>query len=90
MAGSPQFKIYTAAKEYVAACKHASDAVMLAAAYGAGAKIKYGHSMVVWTEGSEEASAAESYDAATYTILQRIHAKNVRSMERLDAWRAQQ
>jgi hypothetical protein len=72
MAGSPQWKVYNDSGEYVAACKHAEDAAALVANYGSGAKIKHGHSLVVWHEGHEAESAGESYDACRIVMLNRL------------------
>lgn len=72
MAGSPSFKVYNRNKEYIAACKYAEDAAAVVALYGDGATIKYQHSWLVWTEGSEIAEAATSYDFVAQTIWNRI------------------
>ncbi len=71
MAAAPPFKVYTAAGEYVAACKYASDAVAICAISGSGT-VRHGHKHIVWREGSEEISASESYDQAADIILSRI------------------
>lgn len=63
MSGTPRFKIYNAAGEYVAACRDGEDAAMMVAHLGDGARVKlYGR--IVWREGSEDFSAGESCDAA--------------------------
>lgn len=62
MAASPAWKVYNSAGEYIAACKHLEDAACLVAFNGDGATIRSGHSRVVWREGAETQSAAESYD----------------------------
>ena len=76
MANSPQLKVYNPAGEYVAACKHGEDAACLAALYGDGATIRYGHnkSGIVWNEGSESFPAGESYDGVAALVAERIEA----------------
>jgi hypothetical protein len=73
MAGTPRFKIYTPDGEYVAACKYAEESACLVAMMGDGATIRDGHSKkdIVWTEGREEQSAAESYDHVAAAIAAR-------------------
>lgn len=75
MARSPEFKIYNR-NEYVAACKYAEDAAALVAILGDGAKIKYGHSLVVWREGKEGINTGDNYDKAAAIMWTRIHAVN--------------
>ena len=70
MAGSPRFKVYDAAGNYVGCVKHPSDAAMLVASYGEGATIRDGHRTVVWLEGAD-GLAAESYDAVAETVFAR-------------------
>lgn len=60
--------------EYVACCKYPEDAAALVALMGEGAKVKYGHNLVVWIEGAESHSAAESYDLTAATMQQRKYA----------------
>jgi hypothetical protein len=71
MAAAPQFKIYKADGEYVAACKYAEDAAALVAVLGTGTTIRLGHRFVVWTEGAEAIPAGESYDTVAATIAER-------------------
>lgn len=71
MAASPRFKVYNPDGKYVAACKHAEDAAVLAAFYGAGATIRPGHGSPLWVEGSESQDACESYDFVAQTIADR-------------------
>ena len=69
MAASPQWKVYDSSGRYQAACKELEAAACLVAGiYGNGATIRYGHQLVVWTEGSESMSAAESYDNVAATV----------------------
>ncbi len=67
MAASPEWKVYRAVassgSEYVASCKYAEDAAALVAVLGDGATIRYRHKLIVWTEGEENVSAGDSYDA---------------------------
>lgn len=79
MAGTPQWKVYRD-KEYVAACKYPEDAAILVSA--AGGVVKHGHSLVVWTEGSEDFSAGESYDNAATVMADRLNAYQAASFER--------
>ena len=63
MAASPKFKVYRGA-EYIAAIKYGEDAAAFVAIIGDGATVRLGHNFVLWTEGQEHISAAESYDEA--------------------------
>lgn len=72
MAGSPKLKVYNPSGEYVASCKYGEDAAMIAGGYGEGATIRYGHSLIVWREGSETEMASESYDTCADTMAERI------------------
>lgn len=74
MASSPQLKIFNPAGDYIGCMKHYEDAAMVVAAYGDGAQVRYGHSKkyTVWTEGSEELSAAASYDGAGAIMADRV------------------
>lgn len=69
MAGSPKYKVYRDGK-YVAACKFAEDAAALIAVSDCG-EVRFGHSTVLWSEGSEEFSAGESYDRTAEVIQDR-------------------
>lgn len=70
---TPQFKVYRN-KEYIAACRYAEDAAALVSL--AGGEIRWGHSAVVWREGSEAFSAGQSYDGAANIMHNRINDKN--------------
>lgn len=76
MAGSPELKIFNPQGEYIGCVKYGEDAACLVSSYGDGATVRYGHSkkMTVWTQGSEEFSAGESYDRCRDVILARIKA----------------
>lgn len=77
MAKSPEFKVFTAAGEYVASCHYAEDAACLIALRGGGT-IRRGHSKrdIVWTEGAEDQPASESYDHVAEVIAQRKTRRN--------------
>lgn len=72
MAASPRYKIYNPSGEYVAACKYLEDSAAMVSFLGSGAQVKDGHSKVIWTEGSEEILAGESYDVAASTMSERV------------------
>ena len=76
MAGAPRYKVYSAAGIYVAACKFAEDAAAVVASYEGGT-IRDGHRTVVWHEGQETESAANSYDAVAQAIHSRLGVRNV-------------
>ncbi len=80
MAASPNYKVYSASKEYMAACKEIEGAAALVSFYGAGATIRSGHSFIVWTEGiNHDGDAGESYDHVANIAQQRIRQRNLRS-----------
>lgn len=68
MAASPRYKVYRNG-EYIGCAKYAEDA---AALVGVGGDIiKVDHRHIVWREGAEAFSAADSYDEAAAVIFQR-------------------
>lgn len=71
MAGSPEFKVYNTKHAYVASCKHAEDAAMLAGNYGDGATVKLNHREILWEEGKEDQPAGESWDHAAGVMWDR-------------------
>lgn len=71
MGKSPQWKVYSVVREYVAATRYPEDAAALASVNGRGTEVRYGHKMVVWREGSEDFSAGESYDRAAEVMVAR-------------------
>ena len=71
MASSPRLKVYRG-DEYVASVKYAEDAAAIIASGGEDMTIRDGHKHVVWTEGQEAQSAAESYDFVALTIYGRM------------------
>ena len=62
---APRWKCYFQS-EYVAACKYPEDAAILMAAWGKGCEVRFGinHKLVLWREGLEDFSAAETGRAA--------------------------
>ena len=68
MAASPQFKIYREG-EYVASVKYLEDAAAIVSV--SGGVVKYQHKYTIWTEGSEEFSAGDSFDAAAEIMRER-------------------
>ena len=85
MAASPDYKVYQA-KEYRAACKYTEDAAALVAFLGEGTEIRWGHNVIVWTEGSESQPASESYDHVTEVVAGRVAAH----IRRLDVKRTEE
>jgi hypothetical protein len=68
---TPDFKVYSAGGEYVAACKYAEEAAALVALRGEGATVRVRHRWTVWTEGREAIPAGESYDLAAECMVAR-------------------
>ena len=85
MAGSPQYKVFSAAGTYVAGCKFAEDAALLAHVHGKGSTVKWHHGKVVWREGSEEVDAGESVDHAAKIITWRVADIHSAHMEKITA-----
>jgi len=75
--------------EFGASTKYAEDAAAIVALWGAGATVKWDHRLVVWTEGKEEISAAESYDRATAIMMARRAKYEREAEERRQAQLAQ-
>ena len=73
MAGSPNWKVYDEAGNYIAATKDPIHAVMLASCLMDGVTVRYGHARrdIVWTEGAEAPDAVNSYDRAAEIISER-------------------
>ena len=77
MAASPEYKLFTnrsyaGRPEYVASCKYLEDAAALVAFLGEGSTIRWGHSVVLWTEGREDFPAGESYDRVRDVCAKRM------------------
>ena len=70
MAASPRWKVYDYDGTYQAACKDLAAAACLVSFYGERATIRDGHTLTVWTEGTD-GTAAESYDLTISTIFNR-------------------
>ncbi len=78
MAASPRFKVYDADGEYVASFKYLEHAACLVAGIGgAGTTIRDRHATILWTEGSEEFPAAESYDGVAQVAWARLNDPNL-------------
>ena len=71
MAATPVWKIYNEDAEYVAACTYPEDAAALVSITGG--TVRYDHRRTVWTEGSEEFSACQSYDGAASIMRDRLN-----------------
>ena len=71
MAASPQFKVYTSDREYIASVKYPDDAAVIIDKHGDGTTLRNGHTTVVWCEGTEIIQAMESYDIFTSIVLAR-------------------
>lgn len=67
-------KVYGPAGDYRASCVHEDDAAVLCAVLGNGSEARNGHAKknVIWREGFEAVSAAESYDVAANTMRDRM------------------
>lgn len=77
MAGSPPYKIFRDG-EYIASVKYLEDAAALIGVCDSGV-VKFGHSKIIWTEGSEDFEAGASYDRAAEVMrsrVQEIHEKS--------------
>jgi hypothetical protein len=73
MAASPRYKIYFH-NTYEGSTKDPDRAAMLVACLGEGSDVRDGHRKkdIIWREGSEAFSAAESYDGAADVMTERI------------------
>ena len=67
-------KIYSSDGLYRASCVHTDDAAILCAVLGDGTTARNGHAKrhIIWTEGVESQSAAESYDFAAALMWERV------------------
>lgn len=68
---TPEFKVFDAQGEYQAAVRHIEDAAVLVASWSGGT-IRWGHSVIVWTEGGETQPAGESFDFVVETAITRL------------------
>lgn len=68
-----KYKVYSPQNKRIAALAHSEDAALIVSVYGDGATVRIGRGnrKILWTEGKENIKAAESYDAASNTMLQR-------------------
>jgi len=75
MAGTPLWKVYDAGRQYQAATKQPEQAAaILGGVGGAGWTIRWGHSLIVWTEGPD-GDSGESYDAVAEMAHYRVKLK---------------
>lgn len=76
MAAAPYFKVYTAEGDYEAAAHSLETAAAIVTFLGDGATIRNGHRQrhIIWTEGSEDMPASESYDYVRETAADRMQA----------------
>lgn len=63
--------VYNADAKRIAMFVHAEDAAAFVGIIGDGATVRHGR-RIVWREGSEDESAAESYDGAAERMRDRI------------------
>lgn len=71
MAATPRWKVYREG-EYVASCKYVEDAAALIAMTGGGdIRDGYNARKIVWREGHETFSAADSYDGVAQIVHER-------------------
>lgn len=84
MSAAPSWKVYTPEGDYVAACKHPSDAGAIAALYSTGAEIRYGHprGAVCWIEGAD-GHAGDSLDLVAETCYRRLSMTNEERRENI-------
>lgn len=70
-------KIYDPAGNYKASCVDFTEAAVLTAFLGTGSQVRNGHARknVLWNEGHEDQSAAESYDHASAVMAGRSTTK---------------
>lgn len=85
MAGSPKFKIYRDGK-YIGCTKYAEDAAALVNV--SGGVVKHEHRTVLWTEGSEDFSAGESYDGAAEIMERRLKQAHIAAYDKLHGYGA--
>lgn len=86
MAASPFWKVFNGDGEYRACTKDVEDAAVLVAFYGPGATIRAGHKTVVWREGAEKQSAAESYDYVATLVYERFAAAQEARTAKQQEW----
>ena len=87
MAGSPQFKVYSSANEYVGSIKYLEDAAAFVSIQGEGATVRNGHAKKhsLWTEGVD-GNAGESYDEAAVTMRAVINAQHAATRAESEAY----
>ncbi len=73
MAASPQFKVYTADGEYIAACKYCEDAAAIVAKLDKkGTNVRLGHTKIIYVD-KVDGDCSESYDAIATTLRNKHH-----------------
>lgn len=87
MAGTPQFKIFSAGNEYVASIKYLEDAAAFVSIQGEGATVRNGHAKkdTLWTEGVD-GNAGESYDETAATMRAIITANSAKVRAEYERW----
>jgi len=90
MAGSPRFKVYSSANEYVASIKYLEDAAAFVAIQGPGATVRNGHAKknIIWTEGVD-GDAYDSYDGAAIAMQLAIDKQRAEYRRQYEALRNQ-
>ena len=88
MAGSPQFKVYSSANEYIGSIKYLEDAAAFVSMRGEGATVRNGHAKknIIWTEGREKFGAYDSYDGAAEIMRERIDAQHAATRAEREAY----
>lgn len=75
MANPLRYKIYSADGLLMGSARYGEDAAAFVGNLGAGAKVKNARvNRIVWAEGKEEISAADSYDQAAEIMRKRVYA----------------
>lgn len=82
MANPLIWKIYDADGNYMAATRYGEDAANIVGNMDGG-KVKHASYGVVWNEGREEFSAAESWDGCREVMWERVKAKHAKRMAKL-------
>ena len=79
MAGTPKLKVYSPSNEYVASCKHAEDAILVAGSYGNDAEVRWDHSknLVVWRVSADDDLTGDGESMVDAELVwQRVEAIN--------------
>lgn len=81
MAGSPKYKVYSAAGRYVAAVVDASAAAVLLAIEYRGGSVRLGHGKTLY---HDDGAAALSYDAVAIAIMKAEDAVHVAAYDKVN------